>query len=126
MLYFCHMKNVFWLLIAIGSTFLVSEYIFVPAKLYYEFLWLDIPMHILGGFLIGSLSIALLKVQKKKHLISLRHVIAYVLCIAIIWEVSESYKGVVDYGTVWGWLDTLKDLVNGVIGAVLAYKICQK
>lgn len=120
------MKNIFWLLIWTGTTFLVSEYIFVPANLYYELPWLDIPMHILGGFLIGSLSVNLLKIQDKSKLISRTHVIAYVLCVAIIWEASEYFKGVVDYTTWFGRLDTVKDLVNGTIGALLAYKLWQK
>lgn len=120
------MKNVYWILFWMAATFLVSEYILVPANLYYELWWLDIPMHIWGGFLIGSLSISLLRLQNKSSLISVHHVLAYVLFVAIIWEVAEYFKGVVDYTEMFGWFDTVKDLVDGALGGYLALKLWQK
>lgn len=120
------MKSVFWLLLATAATFMVSEYVFVPANLYYELPWLDIPMHILGGLLIGGLSINLLKIQNRSRLISLTHVALYVVFVAAIWEVYEYLRGVIDYDSVSDYFDTVTDLINGIIGAVLAYKIWQK
>lgn len=120
------MKNVFCLLFALALTFIVSEYVFVPTNLYYELPWLDIPMHILGGFLIAALSVNLLKVQNKSRLISVTHVTAYVIFVAIIWEISEYMRGVIDYNSLSDYFDTVTDLINGVIGGLLAYKIWQK
>lgn len=126
MLYFHLMKNVFCVLFAMAATFLISEYILVPANLYYELWWLDIPMHIWGGFLIGSLSLNLLKIQNKTSLISLAHVLAYVFFVACIWEVAEYFKGVVDYTQIFGWFDTVKDMFDGLLGGYIAFKLWKK
>lgn len=120
------MKNIFWLLLGTGATFLVSEYVFVPTNLYYELPWLDIPMHILGGFLIGGLSIHLLRFQNKSKLVTVTHVLAYVVFVAIIWEISEYLKGVIDYDSFSDYFDTFTDMINGIIGGLLAYKLWQK
>ncbi len=105
---------------------MVSEYVFVPTNLYYELPWLDIPMHLLGGLLIGGLSINLLKIQNKSRLISLTHVVVYVVVVAAIWEVYEYLRGVIDYDSISDYFDTFTDMINGMIGAVLAYKLWQK
>lgn len=120
------MKNAFCVLFAMAATFLISEYILVPANLYYELWWLDIPMHIWGGFLIGSLSLNLLKIQNKTSLISLAHVLAYVFFVACIWEVAEYFKGVVDYTQIFGWFDTVKDMFDGLLGGYIAFKLWKK
>ena len=118
------MKKIIFSLIYLVIIFSVSQFVFVPANLYYEINWLDIPMHILGGLGVASLAVSVLKYLKIE--ITFWKVIVPFFVIAILWEVYEYVYSL--YGTyVWGgWFDTIKDIIDGFIGAYISFYFSKK
>ena len=118
------MKKIIYSLIYLAIVFSVSQFIFDPMKLYYEIWWLDIPMHILGGLGVASLAISVLKYFKME--VTFYKIIASFLVVAILWEIYEYVYSL--YGTyIWGgWLDTIKDIIDGFIGACISYRLIKK
>ncbi len=114
------MKKVLTAAILIFLTFIVSRFVFEPANLYYELPWLDIPMHIWGGFLIGLLITAVSfynKTFKSKQFFFIT-----IFLVMVVWEVYEYQRGVIVYDGLFDYFDTLKDLVFGFLGGYVAYK----
>jgi hypothetical protein len=115
-----------WILAALICGIAIAQISIVYWHLLFYFWWLDIPMHILGGFWIAlasltayfSLSPALEKDHSSVVVGSIA--LAATLTIGIFWEVYEFgvQHAVGDFGI--GLSDTLKDLVDDLIGAVLA------
>ena len=84
--------------------------------------WLDIPFHIGGGFLIGLLyyNYVLLKGKEFISANSIWFLVGLSLTIGIAWEVLELVFGLNKvFGTDDITIDTIFDLVNDVIGALL-------
>lgn len=104
--------------------YVLSQYVFEPLNLYYELPWLDIPMHLLGGFGVAWFFIALLSVLKRSY--TMRVVLLLTLVVAISWEIFERLLDLFAIREWGGWLDTLTDLLNGIIGALAAYKVFSK
>ena len=102
----------------------LSVFIFDPTHLYFELPWLDIPMHILGGFGVASFVMSVATYGKQKF--SFTHVMILYLCVAVTWELYEFIQDILR-GTVWnGWGDTIKDLCDGAIGAITAFFLLKK
>lgn len=102
----------------------LSVFVFDPTHLYYELPWLDIPMHVLGGFGVGSLTLSI--ASYKKHKISFLQMILVYACVAAGWELYEFSHDIFD-NTPWnGWSDTVSDIINGAIGATVAYFLLKK
>lgn len=86
--------------------------------------WLDIPMHIWGGFLFGSLFIFCSDFKNSKS--SWVLILLFVFIIGFVWEVYE-YIHDIYYVVQWGgWLDTIKDLCDDLIGGAIAYFLFAK
>lgn len=104
--------------------FCLSHFVFEPAYLYYEIWWLDIPMHILGGFGVAALANAILVYRGAKS--SYWRLFAAYFVVAVVWEVYEYISST--FGNIlWsGWPDTIKDLFDGAIGASVAYLLVKK
>lgn len=118
------MKSIFFSLLFLLILFLVSHYIFEPTYLYYELVWLDIPMHILGGFGVASLTRAILAYQGIK--VSYKNLFLAYICVAIAWEIYEYVRGVMVYDSIYKYLDTVKDLFDGYLGMSLFYFFIRK
>lgn len=115
------MKHISLSLIFLLALFLISHYIFEPTYLYYEFVWLDIPMHLFGGLGVGLLFISLAELKHKRLPPSL--LLFLFIFIAISWEIYEYERGVMVYDGLSKYFDTAKDLVVGGIGVYVAYKL---
>jgi hypothetical protein len=114
------MKQIISALVFLLLLFCLSTFVFDPTKLYYELWWLDIPMHVLGGFGVASLSFAVL--QYKHSHVTFKKVIIHFLIIAVVWEVYEGVRDIASFGVYRGeWIDTFADIINGAIGATFAY-----
>lgn len=106
------------------GVFCTSNYIFDPLNLYYELPWLDIPVHILGGFGVVWFFISLFNVAKKSY--TLRIILLLALAVVITVEIYEYILNILGLRLRGGWLDTFKDLIDGMIGAMIAYKVFSK
>jgi surface polysaccharide O-acyltransferase-like enzyme len=114
------MKKALLILSLILGTFLISRFVFEPANLYYELPWLDVPMHILGGYLIGALFIAL--GTKNKTIASKSFFFWGLFLVMVAWEFFEYKRGMVEYDELYDYFDSIKDVLFGYLGAYIAYK----
>lgn len=118
------MKN-----IIISSLYLIillclSVFVFDPSYLYFELPWLDIPMHVMGGFGVASLAAAIL--SYKKYSISYWKLFVIYVVVAVSWELYEYVKDIMEIRDWNGWIDTLSDCINGAIGVSVAYLFVRK
>lgn len=118
------MKSVFLSALFLAILFLVHRYIFEPTYLYYEFLWLDIPMHVLGGLGAGFLVLSLARLAGVPF--SAAQLVAIYAVVAFGWEAYELARGAVEYDELWKYFDSLKDVALGALGFYSAYRISQK
>jgi hypothetical protein len=114
------MKRIILFLFLILSTFLISRFLFEPINLYHEFEFIDIPMHILGGYLIGGLVLAIS--LYKRFNISPTSFLFALFVVMIVWEIYEYGRGVIVYDKMSDFYDSLSDLVFGFLGGLIAYK----
>lgn len=118
------MRKIFLSLLLILFVFLFSRLVLEPRDIYIKLFWIDIPMHILGGFVWGYLFINLNNYFKFDF--KIKHILFFVLLIAIIWEIFELYNGTSNLiiGDLRNGIpDTVKDLIDGLLGGFLACKI---
>jgi hypothetical protein len=89
-------------------------------SLYWVYLWLDIPMHILGGATValGYQSRFMLGRFEETLTFGLCATIGAALTIGLLWEVYEFSVGPLLPGYV---LDTAIDLSMDVVGAIIGY-----
>ena len=111
--------------------FCLSTFVFDPAYLYYEIWWLDIPMHIMGGFGVAFLFSAIFSYYDIK-VSYVKLLIAYTI-VALSWEsyehihnymITRTFVGARD--PITDSIDTLKDLLDGAIGMSVAYLFIKK
>jgi hypothetical protein len=95
--------------------FCLSKFVFDPAALYSELLWLDIPMHVIGGFGVASLAAAILSYKGVK--VSYTKLFVAYMVVAVSWELSEYIKDFLMPRPWGGWYDTIKDIFDGTIGS---------
>lgn len=118
------MKHVILSSIYLLVLFLISHYIFEPTYLYHELVWLDIPMHLLGGLGVGLLLMSIAEARGERFELPLLFMLF--LAVAVTWEVYEYARGVMVYDSPYKYLDTVKDLVMGSLGFYSAYKLSNK
>jgi hypothetical protein len=124
MVYFSIMKNILLSGLLLLFTYCLATFVFNPANLFDELWWLDIPMHIVGGF--GTaLFVYFFFEYIGKPISYLWLCISFVL-VAIVWEIHEYLIGAVLYDTWFGWFDTTKDTINGWVGTTIAYYLVRK
>lgn len=109
-----------WLLIALGlSLVLLGMHLYaIEHYLYWYYRWLDTPMHILAGAMMGAAVVGvLLRFRPYAY-------IAAIIVGALGWEYFEYIfkisTGQPDY--VW---DTIHDILNDVLGATVMYIIAR-
>jgi hypothetical protein len=119
------MKHIITSALFLLIVFCISAFIFEPSHLYFELPWLDIPMHVIGGLGVAVFVTAIATHGKQK--LSLTQVLILYLCVALVWELYEFVKDVVIQKVEWnGWSDTLADIFNGGVGAIVAYLFLKK
>jgi uncharacterized membrane protein YjdF len=90
--------------------------------------WIDIPLHILGGFSVGLAVIGLLRIvyntrEAYNQAPKLLYIVIGTLFVGIAWEYVEwYYHASVAFGGDF-WFDTYKDLLMDTLGGILSY-IC--
>lgn len=101
-----------------------SLFIFFGDYFYYHLVWLDIPMHIAGGFaaaLTAHLFLRQLKIELKPVWLKFALLTGFTCFAAIIWEVYEFYHDLIFKENIYqvSALDTMADMGDGLIGAVV-------
>ena len=119
------MKEIFLSSLYLVVLYCLSRFIFEPTYLYFEIWWLDIPMHLLGGAGIASLTIAILSYKNKK--INYKKIVLSIIVVALLWEFYEYISDLIYLGYWNGnWKDTISDIFNGLVGASISYLIYKK
>ncbi len=88
---------------------------------YWIFRWFDNPMHVLGGIFAGYLGILFqtMRTMDVKKRPSLWVALSAALTVGIAWEILEYSYGLAGLDPIHRF-DTLKDLVNDMMGGVIA------
>ena len=81
--------------------------------LYWEYRWLDIPVHFLGGLWV-ALAVLWLSYVVKRPLLSIAATIALVLFVGVVWEVYEYFFVIIHFDNYV--FETGKDLCMDVLG----------
>lgn len=113
-----------WILAAlvlfIGAVNAAADY----WHLYFFIWWLDIPMHLLGGCWLALLFFSVIAphprlpfshMDKTRSFLSL---LAFVLVVAVSWEIFEWSTDRLNGLEHFDLVDTLSDIMNGLIGSI--------
>ena len=105
--------------IAIGAHVIADRFF-----LYWTVPQIDIPIHMLGGIMAGLFSgVALMAAGKSQ---TWRAIVLGSLIVGIGWELLEVVMHSVDTMRWWYPYDTVKDLIDDMIGGTIAYLIWKK
>jgi hypothetical protein len=117
------------LIISFFTILLVAIFHFMALKYswYWSFRWIDIPVHIVGGFWV-SLTVLWIALKvghiekitnyKKRALVLM---IGSAFIVGILWEVFEVVFKINFLHNVGYWRDSLKDILDDFLGGGLAY-----
>lgn len=115
------MKRVVVFFVALLVMLFVSRSLFERLHLYDEFMWLDIPMHFLGGFLLSGFFGSFYTMNKKKP--DLIMLVSLFFIVASFWEVYEYFIRQVVERDWYGFFDTVKDYGMGTLGMLFGYYV---
>lgn len=121
-----HKTNTMLFLLAL-STLAVVHIVSLKLYLYWYYLWLDVPVHFLGGICVslGLFSFAELHVPGAQWATrSLWRALCFVVLVMIAWEVFEVWAGVPMQANYLG--DTTLDLIMGFLGGLTGYGIAKR
>lgn len=110
-----------------GSILAGIHLISLQLYLYWQYLWLDIPVHMLGGATVALGVFAFHDLVSKfpSRLLYPIPVLLFVLMASLAWEVFEIEAGVPIEANfaVDTMIDLIMDMLGGVVGYVVAYSI---
>lgn len=100
----------------------VTHYFSLELYLYWRYLWLDMPMHLLGGAVValGYLSLRDFIPRLPSRWFRPIIVVGFVFLIAVLWELFEQIIGV-EFDHDRYVIDTLSDLIMGLLGGTIGY-----
>lgn len=107
--------RILWLLMALvlSSMLAVFHSWALSAYLYWQYVWLDVPVHLLGGLTLGMVFIAVVRKFRPYSYI------LFMIAIVLGWEVFEAVIGTSREANFI--FDTSLDVLMGAVGGVLAY-----
>lgn len=110
-----------------GLVLAVLHYFSLELYLYWRYLWLDIPMHFLGGVVValGYLTLRDFFSTWPQKLFTLYKTLAVVVLVAVTWEFFEVAIGVFFQEDRYV-IDTVSDLVIGLMGGTLGYYLSNR
>ena len=88
-------------------------------QIYWLLSWFDIPMHIAGGFMVGLFAqtgLDHLNINKKRNVCT----ILFVILVGVVWEFAEWYFGATSGLGLVSRFDTIKDIIDDIIGGALS------
>lgn len=109
------------------SSFATIVFFYVLAlykDLFFYYWWFDIPMHFLGGFIAGLVSVYYFFIHNQSRVPTERKIfftaIISAIIIGVVWEIFE-YVTKLSFTIGDYRLDIIKDLFVDVYGAIVAY-----
>jgi hypothetical protein len=105
----------------------IFHYLALKYSWYWTFRGLDIPVHIVGGFWVSLTALwVALKIghiekitdYKKRALLIM---LSSVLIVGILWEIFEVVFKITFLHDIGYFADSLKDILNGLIGGIISY-----
>jgi len=119
-----HARKIIGILLLSSILLAAGHYLLITQGWYYLYPFLDMPMHLLGGF-VGALAayativtVGGVSISAEK---SLLWVILAVLAIAIGWEVFEYMWSVTNDAGISS--DTMSDILFGLIGGLVGWSV---
>jgi hypothetical protein len=94
---------------------------------YFTHRWIDIVMHVLGGFWIAvsACYFAIIFMHDESVLYDKKHlariIFVAVFIVGTIWEFFEFFSGNTFLHTANFWTDTISDMINNFIGGAFVY-----
>jgi hypothetical protein len=102
------------------TALLLALHLYALATYFYWYhRWFDIPMHILAGMAIGWLLLAFFDARKATLYFF------GMLAVGVGWEIFENVNHI-STGQPGYWFDTIKDIVDDLIGAGITFYIAKK
>lgn len=105
----------------------VVHIVAIELYLYWKFLWLDIPMHILGGVCVAlawSL-LPLLRIRISARMQTLMWCLTAVFMVGVAWECFEYGAGISLVREENFIFDTIIDLVMDLTGGIIGYGVAK-
>lgn len=101
----------------------ITHFVALEFYLYWKYLWLDLPMHALGGIVValGIFALPLLSfIRLPERYLSPSFVLTGVLIVGLIWELFEIAIGIplIEEGFE---IDILADLTMDILGGAIGY-----
>ena len=130
-----YIQDIGFVLILLLITFMIAMGPVAKVDGFNVFPWLDIPFHIWGGFLLGLLGLRFILIYElwSGDLLAKRkgmdksyrfciYMTAFVFFFGLVWEAWELWMYISHRWSDWGGvIDTIKDIFDDIIGAVLAF-----
>lgn len=113
-------KEIFALAVIVATLHMLA----LKLYLYWTTDWFDIPMHFLGGLLVGLVVIFICYVSGYVRMPTMHRgvmiavILGGVLLVGVAWEVWEIFVGFTDMAT--DQVDTILDLIMDTIGGIVA------
>ncbi len=115
-------------LFLIAATVLaVVHFLALEFFLYWRFLWLDLPVHALGGAVValGYQSVRDFRSRLPERWFALVPTLCFVFFVAILWELFEAAAGL-SVGNADLAFDTASDLLLGLLGVLIGYFVASR
>ena len=117
------MRTKLYFSLFIAFCIIIVNYYAEIYQVYWLFSWFDIPMHIMGGFMVGSFAQTGLDYLRSSNLINKNRTIliaSAVIFVGVVWEMVEWRAGITDGLGPISRLDTIKDVIDDIIGGALS------
>ena len=113
----------FYLALSIAFIVISFHKIASDLYLYWTYKGIDIPMHIMGGFMSGLFTLVLFRANRWRE--SGVKILLGVMLVGITWEFLELYYRVAEIDIHY-WIDTCKDLLDDIIGGLISIYVWKK
>ncbi|MCA9354995.1 hypothetical protein KC865_00380 [Candidatus Kaiserbacteria bacterium] len=117
-----HGKVIIFLILSV--VFAITHLVAVVASLYWYYWWFDILMHFWGGVLVGLGVHSICTFSRFNCPATLQMVVITLVVMTGAWEVFEYFAGLYEPATYLP--DTIKDVIVGFSGGLLAHYILSK
>lgn len=120
------------LLVVLSAAFLLAffEYLALQYFLFWKFFWYDIMMHVLGGIVIGTTyawgARYIIPIGWRRAFLNLGAAVLFTIAIGVLWEVFEYILGIAGSRFLPYPADTMKDMVNDIIGGTAGYFLIKR